>query len=180
MTCTACTSSECESGSTRLLTCPSPALDPPYWSQDDKGANPNLKKTIPATGHCTPLLTYLVAKKLRRETECLLLCPKLNLEESDSYGRTAISYAFSTKSGFSPLAELLLQKKACIPDDIIKNIVHLAGLWNTATIHGKKRLLAKNHQFKRICLVIYKYGSCSPSRVEDSVLDLLRNIDFPK
>lgn len=118
-----------------------------------------------------PLLAWLIENGHEWEAECLIHCPRINIEQVDSSGRTAIEYALSTRCGSPALAKLLLEKGVQPSDTLIDYIRRIA---QRVRKSNKRKLLREHPKLRDICgLLLNHYTSRSSEGPYDALIQCM-------
>lgn len=156
----------------------------------ERGTNPNariairiqgghfdswIRKHVPDGNYdYYPAFTFLLIRGFLNEAKCLLQCPRLDIEQPDSGGRTAIAYTLTTTSGCSEKAELLLEKAVCLPNDLVDDFVAVARRIYKAARSRRKKLLKKHRGFQKACGLLCKCSKSFPDRIHIAAVEVLR------
>ncbi|KAI1357997.1 ankyrin repeat-containing domain protein [Xylaria arbuscula] len=133
------------------------------------GADPNME--VSGSLRIGSLLSILVRRKLRWETELLLRTGRVDVESKDSSGLTPLSQALSPSSGSSEIAALLLQHGARIlqepATEILRPINHIC---QTPDARAVKETLDYNRTLAPLFQLLFNHCSSLSPEGRDAVM----------
>ncbi|KAK8036591.1 hypothetical protein PG991_001728 [Apiospora marii] len=133
------------------------------------GANPFVQ-----TGHgCSkkPLLAWLIENGHEWEAKCLIHCTRINTEQVDALGQSAIGYALSMQYGSPALAKLLLERGAQPSNILIEDIRRVA---QRVRKSNKRKILQEHPKLQDICgLLLDHYTSRSSEGLYPGLIQCL-------
>ncbi|KAI3326543.1 ankyrin repeat-containing domain protein [Xylariaceae sp. AK1471] len=117
------------------------------------------------------LLSILVERKLRWETELLLRTGRVDVKSRDSSGRTPLERALSPSSGSTEIAALLLQHGARVPQEPITEILRLTNII-CQTPHAMiiKETLDYNKALAPLFQLLFNHCSSLTSKDQDAII----------